>query len=195
MRTSKIERNTKETEIVLSINLDGKGKNDIDTGIGFFNHMLTLFSFHSGFDLDVKCFGDLDVDTHHTVEDIGIALGSVIKDALGDKVGITRYGNFSMVMDEALVHVNLDICNRSYLVYNCEVSSERVGDFETEMCEEFFRAISQQAGITLHINKAYGKNSHHIIEAVFKAFARAMKMAVAIDKENPSLLVSSKGML
>ncbi len=195
MRVGNIQRETKETKIELQLNLDGSGKSDISTGVGFFDHMLTLLSFHSGFDLNIKCIGDLDVDSHHTVEDVAICLGTAIKEALGDKVGITRYGNFSMVMDEALVHVNLDISNRMYLVYNVEVSTLCLGNYETEMTEEFFRAVCQQAGITLHINLAYGKNTHHIIEAVFKGFARAMKMAVAIDGDNPNLITSSKGML
>lgn len=195
MRVSKMNRETKETQIELGLDLDGQGKADIDTGIGFIDHMLTLFAFHGDFDLVVKCQGDLVVDSHHTVEDLGIVLGSAFKEALGQKLGIIRYGSFSVVMDEALVTTNLDISGRPFLVYNASVEMQQLGNYETEMTEEFFRAFVNQAGITLHINKVYGKNTHHIIEAIFKSVARALKIAVAIDETKKEVVSSSKGVL
>ena len=195
MRSATILRDTKETKINLTINLDGSGKSKINTGVGFFDHMLTLISFHGQFDLDVECIGDLEVDSHHTVEDVGIALGQCFKVALGDKLGINRYGSFRVVMDEALVTTDLDISARAYLVYNVEVTTPILGNFETEMCEEFFRAFCYQAGITLHINKIYGKNSHHIIEAAFKSCGRALKQAIKIEAENMGKIASTKGLL
>lgn len=195
MRTSTIERSTKETKIVMDVTLDGSGKSKISTGIGFLDHMLTLFAFHGNFDLHISCVGDLEVDSHHTVEDIGIALGTCINQALGDKVGITRYGNFTLPMDETLVMATLDISGRPYLVYNVQVPTQQLGTYETEMTEEFFRALAYNSGITLHLNQFYGKNTHHIIEACFKAVGRAMQQAVFLDPKNSGKVVSSKGVL
>jgi imidazoleglycerol-phosphate dehydratase len=191
-RKAQAKRNTKETQIEIAINLDGSGKNTIDTGIGFFDHMLQLFAFHSGFDLDVKANGDLYVDDHHTIEDIGILLGSLIKEALGDKRGIARYGFFSMPMDETLCNVSLDFSGRPYLVYNAELTREKIGEYSTEMTEEFLRALAFNAGLTLHVNVLYGSNDHHKVEAIFKALARAMKQAVKIESD---AIPSSKGVL
>jgi len=195
MRTSQIVRKTKETHIEMSLNLDGTGVAEIETGVGFMDHMLELFAFHSGFDLVVKCAGDLKVDSHHTVEDLGIVLGECLKDALGDKKGITRYGQMSLPMDETLVTTTLDLSGRPYLVYHATLPMMTLGNYETEMTKEFFKAVSDHALMTLHINEAYGENTHHIIEAMFKSFARALKQAVAIDEANQDKIVSSKGML
>ncbi len=192
MRKSQIERNTKETQIALSLSLDGDGKYDVDTGVGFFDHMMTLFACHSGFDLSVKCKGDVRVDGHHSVEDIGIVLGKAIAQALGDKVGIKRYSSVTIPMDESLANVTVDISGRQFLVFNAEGMTGKVGDFDIELVEEFFRAVANQAGLTLHINLRYGSNNHHKIEAIFKAFARALKEATeVVGKKIPS----SKGML
>ena len=195
MRKAVIERKTKETDISLCVNLDGTGQSDIDTGIGFFDHMLTLFDFHSDIDLTVKCQGDLYVDSHHSVEDIGIALGKAIKEALGDKKGITRYGHFTIPMDEALVTTDLDISGRAFLVFNTDIPKVVLGNYETEMTEEFFRAVAYQMEVTLHINEAYGNNVHHIIEACFKSFGRALKQAITIDEKKKDMVISSKGVL
>lgn len=195
MRTSKIERKTLETSIYVDLNLDGTGKSNIDTGIGFFDHMLTLLAFHSNFDLTVKCNGDLNVDCHHTIEDLGIVLGTCLKDALNDKKGIKRYGAFTIPMDETLVTTNLDISGRPYLVFNVNLTCERIGTFETEMAVEFFRAFAFNSLITLHINQHYGTNNHHIVEAIFKSLGRALKEAVSIDEANKDKIVSSKGVL
>lgn len=195
MRTSKIERNTLETKILVDLKLDGNGQSQIDTGIGFFDHMLTLLAFHGNFDLKVKCDGDLEVDGHHTIEDLGIALGMAFKEALGDKRGIKRYGAFTICMDEALVTTNLDISNRPFLVFNVNLTCERIGTFETELAVEFFRAFAFNGGITLHINEHYGDNNHHIVEAVFKSLGRALKEAVSIDEKNKDKVISSKGVL
>lgn len=195
MRSSTIERHTKETKIKMSLCLDGQGKANIQTGIGFMDHMLELFAFHSGFDLDVVCDGDLKVDSHHSVEDLGIVLGMCIKEALGDKKGITRYGQMTIPMDEALVTTTLDLSGRPYLVYQANLPMPILGNYETEMTKEFFKAVSDQALMTLHIQEAYGDNTHHIIEAMFKSFARALKQAVQIDEENKEKVVSSKGVL
>ena len=195
MRIARMERNTKETQIVIEVNLDGTGQSDIHTGIGFLDHMLTLLAFHSEMDLLVRCQGDLEVDSHHSVEDIGIALGKVILEALGDKKGIYRYGHFTIPMDEALVKVDLDISGRSFLVFNVDIPKVVLGNYEAEMTEEFFRAVAFQMNATLHMNEAYGQNVHHIIEACFKAFARALKQAVAIDSKNKDKIISSKGVL
>ena len=191
MRTAEIERNTKETQIKISLDLDG-GEVNVSTGIGFFDHMLTAFGVHGGFGLNVKVTGDLDVDTHHTVEDTGIALGMAFKQALGDMGGINRYGSFYIPLDESLALCALDISNRPFLVFKANFNEERCGGFETCCTEEFFRAFAVNAGITLHINLLYGSNSHHGIEAIFKAFAHAMKIAVA--KNNGGIL-STKGVL
>lgn len=195
MRTSQIERNTGETRIRLNLCLDGTGVYNVDTGCGFLNHMLELFTRHGGFDLDVRCTGDTHVDYHHTVEDIGIVLGSALKQALGDCRGINRYGSFILPMDESLVLCALDISGRSCLVYGLDIPSPTVGDFDTELVEEFFTALCRSADITLHIKQLEGKNSHHIIEAAFKGFARALKTAVAIDSANSDKIPSTKGVL
>ncbi len=178
MRTAEIKRKTKETDISVALDLDG-GNVNIRTGIGFFDHMLTAFAVHGGFGLEVFVDGDLDVDTHHTVEDTGIALGAAFKKALGDMSGINRYGSFYIPMDESLALCALDISNRPFLVFNAEFKEERCGEYETCCTEEFFRAFAVNAGITLHLNVLYGSNSHHEIEALFKVFAHAMKIAVA----------------
>ena len=185
MRKAQLERNTNETQIELEINLDGTGKAQIQTGIGFFDHMLTLLAFHS----------DLEVDSHHSVEDMGIALGKTILEALNDKKGITRYGHFTIPMDEALVTCDLDISGRSFLVFNVDIPKVNLGNYESEMTEEFFRAVAYNMNATLHINEAYGNNVHHVIEACFKAFGRALKEAVRIDEKNKDKVISSKGVL
>lgn len=190
VRESTLKRNTKETSINLYLNLDGDGLSDIDTGIGFFNHMLELLTFHSGIDLTINCDGDIEVCDHHTVEDVGIALGQTINKALGNKVGIERYGSFYMPMDETLVRASLDISNRPFLVFKSEFKRERIGEFSTEMVEEFFRALTFNAGITLHLEVLYGENDHHKIEALFKGFGRALKVAKTITSNK---LQSTKG--
>lgn len=195
MRTATIERNTGETRINLTLSLDGNGTYSVDTGCGFLNHMLQLFARHGGFDLDVRCVGDTDVDFHHTTEDVGIVLGSALKQALGDCKGITRYGSFMLPMDESLVLCALDISGRNTLCYDLKIPAEKVGDFDTELTEEFFTALCRSAGITLHLKQLDGKNSHHIIEAAFKGFARALKAAVKIDGENADRIPSTKGVL
>ncbi|MGL4761373.1 MAG: imidazoleglycerol-phosphate dehydratase HisB [Sarcina sp.] len=194
MREISISRKSKETEIELAINLDGESKSNIKTGIGFLDHMLTLLSFHSGIDIEIKCNGDLEVDDHHSVEDIGIVLGEALFMAIGDKKGIGRYGTCYLPMDETLAQVVLDFSGRGYLVFNAEFKREKVGELSTEMIEEFFRAIAINAGITLHINILYGKNEHHKIEAIFKGVARALKEAIKVDKDN-MVIKSSKGIL
>ncbi|MCR5607781.1 MAG: imidazoleglycerol-phosphate dehydratase HisB [Lachnospiraceae bacterium] len=193
-RTAKITRKTKETDIELEINLDGTGESEIDTGIGFFNHMLTNFTRHGLFDLKLKVKGDLDVDCHHTIEDVGIVLGTAIKEACGDKKGIKRYGHVILPMDEALVLCALDLSNRPYLVYDVNISGERVGEFDTEMVKEFFYAISYSCGMNLNIKMLDGSNNHHIIEAIFKAFAKALDNALVIDPRITDVL-STKGAL
>ncbi len=192
MRKASIERNTNETKIKLSINLDGKGTYNVNTGLGFFDHMMTLFACHSGFDFCVDCQGDIRVDGHHSVEDIGIVLGKAVAEALGDKVGIKRYASVTIPMDESLANVTMDISGRPFLVYNADGMTGKVGDFDIELVEEFFRAVSNYGGITLHINLLYGSNNHHKIEAIFKAFARALKEASMIVSDK---LPSSKGVL
>ncbi len=193
-RTAKITRKTKETDIELEINLDGSGESEIDTGIGFFNHMLTNFARHGLFDLKLKVNGDLDVDCHHTIEDVGIVLGTAIKEACGDKKGIKRYGHVILPMDEALVLCALDLSNRPYLVYDVNLSRESVGEFDTEMVKEFFYAISYSCGMNLNIKMLDGSNNHHIIEAIFKAFAKALDNALVIDPRITDVL-STKGAL
>lgn len=195
MRTAEIKRKTNETNICLSLNLDGKGNSNINSGCGFLDHMLTLFSKHARFDLELTCKGDVEVDYHHTVEDIGIALGDAFVKALGDKKGIVRYGNFLLPMDETLVMSAVDISGRSHLQYSAEVKAKRVGDFDTELVEEFFEAFVRSAKITLHIMKLNGKNSHHILEAVYKSVARSLKQAVAIEEEYKDEVPSTKGVL
>ena len=192
MREGFIKRETKETQIELSLNIDGQGTCRIDTGIGFFDHMLTAFSVHSGFDLEVKCKGDLKVDSHHSIEDIGIVLGQAFGLALSDKTGIARYGNFTIPMDEVLASCCVDISGRPFLVFHAEFGDYRLGEMDSAMVEEFFRAFAMNAGVTLHINLAYGKNDHHKAEAIFKAFAHAIKAAVRMEGNE---ILSSKGSL
>lgn len=195
MRNAKIERKTKETDITLSLNLDGKGNNIIDTGCGFLDHMLTLFAKHARFDLDVKCIGDTEVDYHHTTEDIGICLGNAFADALGDKKGINRYGDIVLPMDEALILSAVDISGRGNCYYNMEMPTEKVGDFDTELCKEFWDAFARMAGITLHLVMIDGGNSHHIIEGSFKSVARSLRKAVKIDPELANEIPSTKGII
>ena len=195
MRQTEIIRKTAETDIALTLCLDGDGKGTIDTGCGFLDHMLTLFSRHGSFDLTVKCIGDTQVDYHHTAEDIAICLGDAFKKALGDMKGITRYGSFMLPMDESLILTAVDISGRSYLGYDLDIPTEKVGDFDTELTREFFEAFVRHAGVTLHIKQLAGYNSHHIIEGTFKSFARSMKQAVAIDEKNKDKIPSTKGVL
>jgi imidazoleglycerol-phosphate dehydratase len=195
MRTSTIKRNTEETKIELTLNLDGKGESKIDTGCGFFDHMLTLFSKHSKIDLDVTCKGDVNVDYHHTVEDIGIVLGKALLEALGDKKGINRYADTILPMDESLILTAIDISGRSYLGFDVTFPSEKIGNFDTELVEEFFMALTRCAEITLHIKKMAGENSHHIAEGIFKSFARSLREAVALDENFKDQLPSTKGVL
>ena len=195
MRNSVIERKTAETEINLTLNLDGEGVSKIDTGCGFLNHMLTLFARHGNFDLTVYCKGDIDVDYHHTAEDIGICLGEAFKNALGDMKGITRYAHTILPMDESLILSAVDVSGRSFLSYNAEIPTEKVGDFDTELVREFFEAFVRKAEITLHIKRLDGYNSHHIIEGIYKSVARSMKAAVAIDEKNKDKIPSTKGVL
>ena len=194
-RSASTERNTKETKIKGSLELDGTGLSDISTGIGFLDHMLDLLARHSGMDLSIRCDGDLNVDGHHTTEDIGIVIGKLLGEALGEKRGINRYGFASIPMDEALAQCSLDISGRPYLVLQAEFGGEYVGEFATELVEEFFRAVAFNAGLTLHIKCEYGANDHHKIEAMFKAFARALRIAVAIDEQFKDQIPSTKGVL
>ena len=195
MRTAEISRDTKETKIKLKLSLDGSGNSDIDTGIGFMDHMLTLFAKHGRFDLTVKCDGDTYVDDHHSAEDIGICLGQAFREALADKKGICRYGDIILPMDEALILAAVDISGRSYLGYALEIPTEKVGSFDTELVEEFFIAFTSNAGIDLHLRQLAGKNSHHIIEGAFKAAGRALRKAVSIDMEASDEVPSTKGLL
>ena len=193
-RRAEIERKTAETQISIKLNLDGEGKCDIATGIGFLDHMMTLLAKHSFMDLTVKAKGDLEVDSHHTVEDIGIVLGEALQEALGDKAGIHRYGNCFIPMDETLAQVCLDFSGRPFLVFGAEIPKIQLGNYDTEMTEEFFRAVAMHCGLTLHIRVLYGSNVHHIIEAIFKAFARAVAEAAAVDPRVKGVM-SSKGVL
>jgi len=195
MRQAQIDRKTAETDISLFLELDGSGKSEIDTGMGFMNHMLTLFASHGRFDLKVKCKGDLDVDCHHSAEDIGIALGKAFKDALGDKRGIHRYGDTILPMDESLILTAVDFSGRSCLVYDMDIPSQKVGEFDTELVEEFWQAFARQAEAAVHIRMLAGKNSHHIIEGCFKSAGRSLRQAVAIDKEFANEIPSTKGVL
>ena len=195
MRTGNIDRKTNETDIKLNVNLDGSGKADIATGCGFLDHMLNLFARHGRFDLTVKCVGDTYVDYHHTVEDIGISLSKAFKEALGDKKGIVRYGDTALPMDESLILSAVDISGRGGLYYALEIPTQKVGDFDTELVEEFWRAFACDAGITLHIRQLAGSNSHHIIEGSFKSVARSLRTAVSIDKEFADEIPSTKGLL
>jgi len=193
MRIFETSRKTAETDIQLSLNLDGTGKSSIDTGCGFLNHMLTLFAAHGKFDLTVKCMGDTDVDDHHSVEDIGIVLGQAFQAALGDKRGITRYGAFLLPMDEALIQTAVDISGRSCLCYGLEIPTQKIGTFDTELVEEFFLAFTRNCPMSLHIRQMAGKNAHHIVEGAFKSVARSLKAAVALDGTNE--IPSTKGVL
>ena len=195
MRRSEITRKTMETDISLSLNLDGTGCAKIDTGCGFLDHMLTLFASHARYDLDVRCVGDTRVDYHHTVEDIGICLGKAFLEALSDRRGIARYGDIILPMDESLILVAVDISGRDFLQYDAEIPAYKVGDFDTELCEEFMRSFVREARITMHVKKLAGTNSHHIIEGIFKAFARVLSMATRIDERFASEIPSTKGVL
>ena len=195
IRAYKIERKTAETDIYLALSLDGMGRSVVDTGCGFLDHMLTLFAKHGRFDLTVKCVGDVQVDYHHTAEDIGIVLGEAFCRALGDKRGIIRYGDTTLPMDEALILSAVDISGRAYLGYGLEIPTEKVGDFDTELVEEFFAAFVRTAGLTLHLRQLAGRNSHHIIEGAFKSVARSLRKAVAIDEAYRDEIPSTKGVL
>lgn len=196
MRSAALERKTKETAVAVSVNLDGTGLADNQTGVGFFDHMLDQLARHGLIDLAIKCDGDLHIDAHHSVEDTGITLGQAIKEALGDKRGIRRYGHAYVAMDEALSRVALDLSNRPYLVWKVDFTVERLGEqMETELFREFFQALSQAAGITLHVENLYADNNHHRIESVFKAFAKALRMAVEMDPRAAGQLPSTKGAL
>lgn len=195
MRTSEIKRDTAETKIALTLDLDGTGKSEIATGCGFLDHMLTLFAKHGRFDLTVDCDGDIDVDDHHTVEDIGICLGKAFNEALGDKKGIIRYGNFTLPMDAALIMCAVDISGRDYLAYRLEIPTQKVGTFDTELVEEFMLAFTRNAGLNLHIIQLSGTNSHHIIEGTFKCLARTLRQAVNIDEKFKDEIPSTKGVL
>lgn len=195
MRTAEIRRETAETSISLSLSLDGSGMSEIDTGVGFLDHMLTLFARHGRMDLSVKADGDNYVDDHHTVEDTGIALGQAFCKALGDKRGICRYGNCTLPMDEALIMTAVDISGRPHLSYGLEIPAEKVGSFDTELTEEFWLGFVRNAGVTLHMRQLAGKNSHHIIEGAFKSAARSLRQAVAIEEEFADEIPSTKGLL
>ena len=195
MRTSQIHRKTGETDIQLSLNIDGRGDYDIDTGCGFLNHMLELFARHGRFDLSLKCRGDSHVDDHHTTEDIGISLGQAFREALGSKRGILRYGSMMLPMDETLILCALDISGRAYLNFDVQIPTEKVGSFDTELTKEFMTALTREMGLTLHFKMLAGENSHHIIEAVFKALARALAQAAAISEKYADEIPSTKGVL
>ena len=193
MRIAEIKRKTAETDIALSLNLDGKGESNIETGCGFLDHMLTLFSKHSHYDLTVDCNGDTDVDYHHTVEDVGICLGKAFFESLGDKRGIVRYGDTILPMDEALIVCAVDISGRDYLGYSLDIPAYRVGDFDTELCEEFMRAFTREAKLTLHFRQLCGTNSHHIIEGAFKALGKTLAKATEISAKFADEIPSTKG--
>lgn len=195
MRTAEIRRQTAETDIVLTLDLDGSGRSEVDTGVGFLDHMLTLFARHGRMDLSVNVRGDNYVDDHHTVEDTGIALGQAFAEALGDKRGIYRYGSCTLPMDEALIMTAVDLSGRAHLSYGLEIPTEKVGSFDTELTEEFWLGFVRNAGATLHIRQLAGTNSHHIIEGAFKSAARSLRQAVAIEKEYADEIPSTKGLL
>lgn len=195
MRIAEINRKTKETDIFIKINLDGSGEAKLDTGIGFFNHMLEQIARHGLIDLEISCKGDLEVDFHHSVEDVGIALGSCFLEALGDKRGILRYGYAYTPLDEALSRVVIDFSGRASLNYFVNFPSEKIGEFDTELFSEFFQGFANNAKATLHLDNLRGKNSHHIIESVFKAFGRALRMAISIDERAKNIIPSTKGVL
>ena len=195
MRSAEIRRRTAETDITLTLCLDGAGQCEVDTGVGFLDHMLMLFAAHGRFDLSVVCRGDTEVDDHHSVEDIGIALGEAVARALGEKRGIARYGSMLLPMDEALVLAAVDISGRACLRFSAQIPSQKIGTFDTELVEEFFTAFARSAGATLHIRQLDGANSHHIVEAMFKAFGRALSAAVALDPRLGDEIPSTKGVL
>lgn len=195
MRTSVINRKTAETDIALELNLDGEGKSEINTGVGFLDHMLTLFASHSRFDLTLNCKGDIEVDDHHSAEDIGICLGNAFEEALGDKRGITRYGSMILPMDEALILTAADISGRACLCYDVSFPTEKIGSFDTELVEEFLLAFVRNCPMSLHVRKLAGANSHHIAEGVFKSLARTLKTAVAVDPALGDAIPSTKGVL
>lgn len=194
-RTAEITRKTKETDITLALNLDGRGESEIQSGCGFLDHMLTLFAKHGGFDLALTCKGDIEVDYHHTVEDIGISLGKAFAEALGDKKGICRYGSMILPMDETLILSAVDISGRAYYVSELSMRAKKVGDFDVELVDEFFQAFAQNAAITLHVRQLAGKNTHHIIEGIFKSVARSLRAATAIDARFADAVPSTKGVL
>ena len=194
-RTAEIARKTKETDIKVSIDLDGTGTYDIDTGVGFFDHMLSALSKHSGIDMNIKCVGDLNVDAHHSVEDTGIVLGQAVAKALGDKVGIRRFGSCAVPMDEALGKAIIDVSGRPFIVFEAEFAGDKCGEMDTQLFEEFFRSFAFNAGITLHISAPYGVNDHHKAEAMFKALARVLRTAVEEDPRFAGQIVSTKGSL
>ncbi len=195
MRNATVRRTTAETDITLSLILDGTGMTDINTGCGFLDHMLTLFARHGRFDLSVTCKGDTDIDDHHTVEDIGICLGQAVAEALGEKRGINRYGSMILPMDEALILAAIDLSGRSYLGYVYNIPTEKVGTFDTQLAKEFFLAFARASAATLHLKQLEGENSHHIIEGTFKAFGRALRQAVAVDPDAADEIPSTKGVL
>lgn len=194
-RTAEIKRTTGETDITIRLDIDGQGRSDIDTGIGFFDHMLTALSKHSGMDLDIKCKGDLYVDGHHSVEDVGIALGQAFARAIGDKKGIVRFASFKCPLDEALGEAVVDISGRPFLVFDCEFAGEKCGEMDTQLFEEFFRAFAMNALITLHVTCLYGTNDHHKAEAMFKSLARAIRAATSVDPRFKDQVISTKGVL
>ena len=195
MRTASIERKTAETDIRLTLTLEGRGESDVDTGCGFMDHMLTLFAKHGRFDLDVKCAGDTNVDYHHTVEDLGIVLGAAFARAMGDKRGINRYGSCVLPMDEALILTAADLSGRAYLGFELPLAAQKVGDFDTELVKEFFLGFVRSAACTLHIRELSGENTHHVIEGTFKSFARTMRAAAALDPDAAGEIPSTKGTL
>jgi len=195
MRTATIKRKTKETDIEVTVNLDGAGVSNAATGIGFFDHMLDLLAKHSRIDIAVKAVGDLHVDFHHTTEDVGIALGQAVKQALGNMAGITRYASMLMPMDETLTRVVIDVSGRPFLVFKAEFPRDKIGEFDTDLVREWFQAFAMNAGVTLHVETLYGENSHHIAESCFKGLARALRAAVAIDPEAAGEVPSTKGQL
>ena len=195
LRQAEVQRKTNETEISVFLNIDGNGNSNIDTGVPFLDHMLHQISSHGLFDLNIKAIGDIEIDDHHTNEDVGIALGKAFSKSLGDRKGINRFGHFLAPLDEALIQITLDCSGRPHLSYNLKIQSSKIGSYDTELVREFFIAFVNNSGITLHINQLQGVNAHHIVEATFKAFSRAMRMATEIDKRRAETIPSSKGML
>ena len=195
LRQAEIQRKTNETEISVFLDIDGSGNSNIDTGVPFLDHMLHQISSHGLFDLNIKAIGDIEIDDHHTNEDVGIALGKAFSESLGDRKGINRFGHFLAPLDEALIQITLDCSGRPHLSYNLKIQSSKIGSYDTELVREFFIAFVNNSGITLHINQIQGVNAHHIVEATFKAFSRAMRMATEIDNRRSETITSSKGML